>query len=69
MIDEVEILLAKIRKYDPNYIPKSVGKYLLVELQSRHLDHQIKYKKGPSKSIDSRIRLSGIGKRKTHSYK
>ncbi|EPG1388876.1 hypothetical protein VFC2026_29950 [Listeria monocytogenes] len=69
MIDEVEILLAKIRKYDPNYIPKSVGKYLLVELQSRHLDHQIKYKKGPSTSIDSRIRLSGIGKRKTHSYK
>lgn len=30
MIDEVEILLAKIRKYDPNYVPKSVGKYLLV---------------------------------------
>lgn len=40
MIDEVEILLAEIRKYDPNYVPK-------VELQSRHLDHQIKYKKRP----------------------
>ncbi|HAC2769081.1 TPA_asm: hypothetical protein GZJ44_05380 [Listeria monocytogenes] len=47
MIDEVEILLAKIRKYDPNYIPKSVGKYLLVKLQSRHLDYEIKHKKRP----------------------
>ncbi|HEM2209778.1 TPA: hypothetical protein U0285_003092, partial [Listeria monocytogenes] len=47
MNDEIQDLIVEIRKYDPNYIPKSVGKYLLVELQSRHLDHQIKYKKRP----------------------
>ncbi|EAC3123396.1 TPA: hypothetical protein REB55_000519 [Listeria monocytogenes] len=47
MIDEVEILLAEIRKYDPNFCPKSTGKYLLTELQSRHLDHEIKHKKRP----------------------
>ncbi|UPH47685.1 hypothetical protein [Listeria innocua] len=47
MIDEVEVLLAEIRKYDPEFSPKSKGKYLLTELQSRHLDHEIKYKKRP----------------------
>ncbi|HAA4415742.1 TPA_asm: hypothetical protein GES47_04925 [Listeria monocytogenes] len=47
MNDEIQDLIVEIRKYDPNYIPKSVGKYLLVELQSRHSDHQIKYKKRP----------------------
>ncbi|EAC2922533.1 TPA_asm: hypothetical protein GJA98_13120 [Listeria monocytogenes] len=47
MIDEVEILLAKIRKYDPEFSPKSTGKYLLTELQSRHLDYQMKHKKRP----------------------
>ncbi|EPR0468003.1 hypothetical protein ACUZUV_002489 [Listeria monocytogenes] len=47
MIDEVEILLAEIRKYDPNFCPKSTGKYLLTELQSRHLDYEIKHKKRP----------------------
>ncbi|HAO6425598.1 TPA: hypothetical protein IQC25_002402 [Listeria monocytogenes] len=44
MIDEVEVLLAEIRKYDPEFSPKSTGKYLLTELQSRHLDYQIKHK-------------------------
>lgn len=34
MIDEVEVLLAEIRKYDPEFSPKSTGKYLLTELQS-----------------------------------
>ncbi|EAA0277096.1 hypothetical protein KQY53_000600 [Listeria monocytogenes] len=47
MIDEVEILLAEIRKYDPEFSPQSTGKYLLTELQSRHLDHQIKHKERP----------------------
>ncbi len=47
MIDEVEILLAKIRKYDPGFSPRSTGKYLLTELQSRHLDYEIKHKKRP----------------------
>ncbi|EDN9028968.1 TPA: hypothetical protein REG82_002880 [Listeria monocytogenes] len=47
MNDEIQDLIVEIRKYDPNYVPKSVGKYLLVEFQSRHLDHQIKYKKRP----------------------
>ncbi|EAC9169166.1 hypothetical protein Y452_14965 [Listeria monocytogenes] len=47
MIDEVELLLAKIRKYDPNFCPKSTGTYLLTELQSRHLDYEIKHKKRP----------------------
>ncbi|EJN2662190.1 hypothetical protein NPT00_000592 [Listeria monocytogenes] len=47
MNDEIQDLIVEIRKYDPNYVPKSVGKYLLVELQSRHLDHQIKYKERP----------------------
>lgn len=45
MIDEVEVLLAEIRKYDPEFSPKSTGKYLLTELQSRHLDYQMKHKK------------------------
>ncbi|CWU71164.1 MULTISPECIES: hypothetical protein [Listeria] len=47
MIDEVEVLLAEIRKYDPEFSPKSTGKYLLTELQSRHLDYQIKHKERP----------------------
>ncbi|EFS5539126.1 hypothetical protein QSO08_000511 [Listeria monocytogenes] len=47
MIDEVELLLAEIRKYDPEFSPKSTGKYLLTELQSRHLDYQMKHKKRP----------------------
>ncbi|EAC5275689.1 hypothetical protein KP11_02775 [Listeria monocytogenes] len=47
MIDEVELLLAKIRKYDPNFCPRSTGEYLLTELQSRHLDYEIKHKKRP----------------------
>ncbi|EAE9705226.1 hypothetical protein AJL09_10820 [Listeria monocytogenes] len=47
MNDEIQDLIVEIRKYDPNYVPKSIGKYLLVELQSRHFDHQIKYKKRP----------------------
>ncbi|MBC1742025.1 hypothetical protein HCA06_02890 [Listeria welshimeri] len=47
MIDEVEVLLAEIRKYDPGFSPKSTGKYLLTELQSRHLDHQIKHRERP----------------------
>ncbi|ECX5806060.1 hypothetical protein F3348_14975 [Listeria monocytogenes] len=47
MIDEVEVLLAEIRKYDPEFSPKSMGKYLLTELQSRHLDYQMKHKKRP----------------------
>ncbi|EPU2978526.1 hypothetical protein ACYSN0_002439 [Listeria monocytogenes] len=47
MIDEVEILLAEIRKYDQNFCHKSTGKYLLTELQSRHLDYEIKHKKRP----------------------
>ncbi|EOC7149414.1 hypothetical protein ACI7NL_001045 [Listeria monocytogenes] len=47
MIDKVEVLLAEIRKYDPEFSPKSTGKYLLTELQSRHLDYQMKHKKRP----------------------
>ncbi|EAF3571711.1 hypothetical protein CT172_14295 [Listeria monocytogenes] len=47
MIDEVEVLLAEIRKYDPEFSPKSTGKYLLTELKSRHLDYQMKHKKRP----------------------
>lgn len=47
MIDEVEVLLAEIRKYDPEFSPKSTGKYLLTELQSQHLDYQMKHKKRP----------------------
>ncbi|EAF3369612.1 hypothetical protein CS965_12355 [Listeria monocytogenes] len=47
MIDEVEVLLAEIRKYDPEFSPKSTGKYLLTELQSRHLYYQMKHKKRP----------------------
>ncbi|EOW0655232.1 hypothetical protein ACN200_002501 [Listeria innocua] len=47
MIDEVEVLLAEIRKYDPEFSPKSTGKYLLTELQSRYLDYQMKHKKRP----------------------
>ncbi|EAF1294555.1 TPA: hypothetical protein ACHSGA_003000 [Listeria monocytogenes] len=47
MIDEVEVLLAEIRKYDPEFSPKSTGKYLLTGLQSRHLDYQMKHKKRP----------------------
>ncbi|EAA0228955.1 hypothetical protein KA695_002615 [Listeria monocytogenes] len=47
MIDEVEVLLAEIQKYDPEFSPKSTGKYLLTELQSRHLDYQIKHKERP----------------------
>ncbi|AIS61869.1 hypothetical protein ORO31_001100 [Listeria monocytogenes] len=47
MNKEIQDLIVEIRKYDPSYVPKSVGKYLLVELQSKHLDHQIKYKKRP----------------------
>ncbi|EPZ7416989.1 hypothetical protein ACXR64_000375 [Listeria monocytogenes] len=47
MIDEAKVLLAEIRKYDPEFSPKSTGKYLLTELQSRHLDYEIKHKKRP----------------------
>ncbi|AZU53079.1 Hypothetical protein FORC57_1238 [Listeria monocytogenes] len=47
MIDEAEVLLAEIRKYDPGFSPRSTGKYLLTELQSRHLDYEIKHKKRP----------------------
>ncbi|MBC1535267.1 hypothetical protein HCJ52_03895 [Listeria sp. FSL L7-1485] len=47
MNKEIQDLIVEIRKYDPSYVPKSVGNYLLVELQSKHLDHQIKYKKRP----------------------
>ncbi|EAG2252637.1 hypothetical protein B1S28_13460 [Listeria monocytogenes] len=50
MIDEVEVLLAEIRKYDPEYVAKisrKDNKYLLTELQSRHLDYEIKHKKRP----------------------
>ncbi|AIL66967.1 hypothetical protein C9836_13105 [Listeria monocytogenes] len=47
MIDEAEVLLAEIRKYDPGFSPRSTGEYLLTELQSRHLDYEIKHKKRP----------------------
>ncbi|MCZ63539.1 hypothetical protein DXP69_08945 [Listeria monocytogenes serotype 4b] len=47
MIDEMQYLIEEIRKYDPEFSPKSTGKYLLTELQSRHLDYEIKHKKRP----------------------
>ncbi|ECB9650033.1 hypothetical protein FL871_14270 [Listeria monocytogenes] len=50
MINEIDYLKEEIRKYDPDYIARIShidNKYLLTELQSRHLDHEIKYKKRP----------------------
>lgn len=50
MINEINDLKEKIRKYDPDYIARISqidNKYLLAELQSRHLDHEIKHKKRP----------------------
>ncbi|EAD8181306.1 hypothetical protein ACY55_03930 [Listeria monocytogenes] len=50
MIDEMKYLIEEIRKYDPEYvarISRKDNKYLLTELQSRHLDHEIKHKKRP----------------------
>ncbi|EAG5474822.1 hypothetical protein DA457_10895 [Listeria monocytogenes] len=47
MINEINDLKEKIRKYDPDYIARISqidNKYLLTELQSRHLDYQIKHK-------------------------
>ncbi|EOX7453658.1 hypothetical protein ACPV79_002957 [Listeria monocytogenes] len=42
MIDEVELLLAKIRKYDPNFCPKSTGKYLLTGRNNSNVNKSLK---------------------------